>query len=316
MYRHLCIATFGVLLLVLLTLVACGTFPAISPATDVVTPLNTPVGTNDQETLAAASTQERINADYRAAASAEISRDNAQATLNSANATLSAAQTQDQNNANAIAAQLEATVVFVRANARATLVAAGSTQSAALTRDAIRQTQTQYALQVTQAAGTQSVEALLIEQNKNDLAANTQTAVANVIATQTQVAAATSQWYADQVRQRAEQRQVPLNFMLVWCLPVFLVLLAGLAVWGFWRWLKIRQTNQRILENPVDKLPAPKVEVIDPQQDDSSQYLEGEGVDSRYQLTKPVDQVRRWLDEVKRKLLSSDEEDRDDHSDS
>jgi len=56
---------------------------------------------------------------------------------------------------------------------------------------------------------------MLIQQNKNDLAASTQTAVANTIATQTQVAAATSQWYADQARQRAEQRQVPLTFLWV-----------------------------------------------------------------------------------------------------
>ena len=48
-------------------------------------------------------------------------RANAQATLNSANATLSAAQTQAQNNANVIAAQIAATAEIVRANAQATL---------------------------------------------------------------------------------------------------------------------------------------------------------------------------------------------------
>ena len=56
-------------------------------------------------------------------------RANAQATLNSANATLSAAQFQDQNNANVIAAQIAAMAEIVRANAQATLVADGSTQS-------------------------------------------------------------------------------------------------------------------------------------------------------------------------------------------
>ena len=59
-------------------------------------------------------------------------RANAQATLNSVNATLSAAQTQEQNNANIIAAQVAATAEIVRANAQATLNSAGSTQSAAL----------------------------------------------------------------------------------------------------------------------------------------------------------------------------------------
>ena len=317
MRRNLCIAAIWALILVFLTLVACGVMvPAATPAPGVVILLGTPVETtNVQATLAAALTQEQNNADYQAAATAEIMRANAQATLNSANATLSAAQTQAQNNADVIAAQIAATAEFIRANAQATLVAAGSTQSAALTQDAIRQTQTQYDLQVTQAAGTQSADAILIQQNKNDLAASTQTAVANAIATQTQAAVATSQWYADQARQRAEQRQVPLTFLWMWCLPIFMVVLAGLVIWGFWRWLKIRQANQRILENPVEKLPAPGVKVIDLQQDDSSQYLEGDGIDKRYRLTKPADQVRRWLDDVKRKLLSSDKKDEDDNPD-
>jgi hypothetical protein len=228
---------------------------------------------------------------------------------------LSAAQTQAQNISNVIAAQMAATAVFVRANAQATLVAAGSTQSAALTQDAIRQTQTEYALQVTQAAGTQSAGAMLIQQNKNDLAADTQTAVANNIATQTQVAVATNQWYTDQARQRQEQIRGSVAFLWMWCLPVFIVLVVGLVIWGFWRWLKIRQANQRILENPVDKLPSPGVEVIDHQHDDSSPYLENDVVDSRYRLTKPVDQARQWLDEVKRKLLSNDKKDEDDNTD-
>ena len=259
--------------------------------------LGTPVGTSAQATLAAALTQEKYNADNQAAATAEIMCANAQATLNSANATLSAAQTQDQNNANVIAAQIAATAEIVRANAQATLVAAGSTQSAALTQDAIRQTQAQYDLQVTEAA------------------ASTQTAVANHIAIQAQSAVATSQWYTDQSRQRQEQRQGPIAFLWMWCLPIFIVLLAGLVLWGFWRWLKIQQANQRILENPVDKLQAPAAEVIHHQHDNSLPYLESDIVDSRYQLTKPDDRVRRWLDEVKRKLLSSDKKDEDDNTD-
>ena len=106
------------------------------------------------------------------------------------------------------------------------------------------------------AVGTQTAEAVIAQQNKNDLAASTQTAIANNIATQTQVAVATSQWYADQERQREEQRQGPIAFLWMWCLPMFIVLFAGLLLWGFWRWLKIQQANQRILENPVDRLPA------------------------------------------------------------
>jgi hypothetical protein len=315
MRRHLCIAAISALILALLTLVACVTIPSATPAPGVVILLGTPVGISDQATLAALLTQERNNTDFQAAATAVILQANAQATLNSANATLSAAQTQAQNITNIISAQIAATAELVRANAQATLVAAASTQRAALTPDAIRQTQTQYALQVTQAAGTQGAEAMLIQQNKNDLAAGTQTAVADNIATQTREAVATSQWYVDQARQRAEQRQVPLAFLWMWCLPIFIVLVAGLVVWGLWRWLKIRQANQRVLDNPVEKLPAPGVEVIDHHDDDSSPYLENDLVDSRYRLTKPVDQARRWLDEVKRKLLSSDKKDEDDNTD-
>ena len=83
-----------------------------------------------QATLAVILTQEKGNADFQAAATAEILRANAQATLNSANATVSAAQTQQQNNTNIIAAQMAATAEIVRANAQATLNSASSTQIA------------------------------------------------------------------------------------------------------------------------------------------------------------------------------------------
>lgn len=265
----------------------------------------------DQATLAFALTQEKNNADYQAAATAEIVRANAQATLNSANTTLSAVQTQDQNNANAIAAQIAATAEIVRANAQATINSAGATQSSALTQDAIRQTQMAD-------LATTGAQSLLLQQNQNNLAAGTQTAIANNIATQTQAAAATSQWYADQTRQRAEDRQGPIAFLWTWCFPMFLVLFAGLILWGFWRWLRIQQANQRILANPVDQLPAPVVEVIPHHHhDESPPTIESTviDVDSRYRLTNPDDQVPRWLDEVKRKLRNSDEKDEDADSD-
>lgn len=304
---------FLALVLVLLSLAACGTQPETPFAAEMG--LNTPAQQTGvlceecaQATLAAALTQEQNSVDNQAAATAAIVRANAQATLYSANATLSAAQTQEQGNANAIAAQIAATAEMERAKAQATLNSAGATQNAALTQDAIRQTQMAN-------LATSGAEALAIQQNKNELAASTQTAVANNIATQTQAAAATSQWYAAQERQRAEQRQGPIAFLWMWCLPMFFVLLAGLVLWGFWRWLKIRQANQSILENPVDRLPAPTIEIIPHQHDDNSlPYIESDVVfDSRYQpTTKPDDQVRQWLDEVKRKLLNRDKEDEGD----
>jgi hypothetical protein len=281
---------------ILLALSACVTQTAPPSASQLMlTPaqLGAPCQACAQATLSVAMTQQQINADSQAAAAAEVVRANAQATLNSANGTLSAVQTQQQNDANVIVAQIAATAEIVRANAQATLISAGSTQSAALTADAIHQTQMAD-------LATTDAQVVVNQQYKDELAAGTQTAIANLIATQGQVAAATSQSYVDQGRQREEQRQGPITFLWVWGLPVFIVLLAGLVLWGVWRRLRIQQANQRILENPVDQLQAPAVEVIH---------------HPHYQLTKPDDQVAGWLDEVKRKLLSSDRKDEDDNPD-
>ena len=255
-----------------------------------------------QATLAAALTQERSYAEDQAAATAEIVRANALATLNSANSTLSAVQTRDQNNANVVAAQIAATAEIVRANALATLISAGSTQNAALTQDAIRQTQ------MADLATTGAL-AIVNQQNSDSIAAATQTAVADNIATQTRAAAATSQWYVAQSRQRNEQRQGPIAFLWMWCLPLFIILFGGLVLWGFWRWLKIQQANQRILEQPVDRLPAG---VLYHEHDDPQPYIESDVVDVSSQPTEPDDQVRGWLDQVKRDLRKSDEKDEND----
>jgi hypothetical protein len=257
-----------------------------------------------QATLAAALTQEKNNGDIQAVASAEIVQANAQATLNSANATLSAAQTQDQNNANIVAAQIASTAEIVRANAQATINSAGSTQSAAQTQDAILQTQMAD-------LATSGAQAVLNQQGRDQLAAGTQTAIANNIATQTQAAAATSQWYVDQSRQREEQRQGPIAFLWMLCLSMFLLLFGGLILWGFWRWLKIRQANQRIPGKPVDRSPAQ----ILYHEDNPEPYIESDVVDGPHQPTKPDDQVRGWLDEVKHNLSKSDEKDENDNAD-
>ena len=308
MRRDLRFVVIGAIVLALLTLAACDGI-TVTPSTSgegMLLPISEQTSAIceacDQATLAAALTQEQNSADNQAAATAAIVRANAQATLNSANATLSAAQTQEQSNANAIAAQIAATAEMERANAQATLNSAGATQSAALTKDAIQQTQMAD-------LATSGAQALAIQQNKNELAASTQTAVANNIATQTQAAVATSPWYSDQVRQREEHRKGPIAFLWMWCFPVFFLLFAGLVFWGFWRWLQNRRTNQFILENPVDRLPATTVETIPHQHDDSPPYLESDVVEERYQHVQPDDQVSQWLDEVKRKLLKSDKED-------
>ena len=230
MRRDLRFVAIWAMVLALLTLTACNGIPvAPSAQEDGIRLLNSTQTSVlceacAQATLAAALTQDKNNADNQAAATAEIVRANAQATLNSANATLNAAQTQEQNNANVIAAQIAATAEMERANAQATLNSAGSTQSAALTQDAIYQTQIA-------AMATTGAEALAVQQSKDELAASTQTAVANNIATQTQAAVATSQWYADQERQREEQWQGPIAFLWMWCFPMFVVLCS--QVWFF-----------------------------------------------------------------------------------
>ncbi|MDP1547146.1 MAG: hypothetical protein Q8L87_14130 [Anaerolineales bacterium] len=308
MRHNLHITVSGLLALFLLTLTACDGM-TVTPSTEgeglfpMATQIGEPCEACAQATLAAALTQQKISADNQGAATAEIVRANAQATVNSANATLSAAQTQSQNNANIVAAQIAGTAEIVRANAQATLNSAGATQYAAQTQDAIQQTQMAN-------MATTSAEAVLAQQGRDNLAAGTQTAVADNIATQTQSAAATSQWYADQERQREEERQGPIAFLWTWCFPIFLVALASLTLWGFRRWLSIQQSNQRILENPVERLPL--AEVRPHRHDDRLPYIESDVVDSGYQVTTPDDQVHQWLDEVKDELLRSDEEEKDD----
>ena len=282
---HLSVAAIWLLVIVLLILASCVTQPEPSPAPEVMILLITPEGIDSQATLAAAQTQEKIYADNQAAATAEIIRANAQATLNSANATLSAAQTQQQNSADVIAAQIAAAAEIVRADAQATLNAANSTQSAALTQDAIQRTQAQE------------------QQNRDLIAAGTQTAVADHIATQTQSAVATSQWYTSQSRLRAEQRQEgPIAVLWTWCLPVLIVLFAGLCLWGFWRWLRIQQKNQLIIAQPIEK--------------SQERFLPSESdiVDDRYGVTNPDEQMSGWMDEIKRKLINR-EKDSDDNPD-
>jgi hypothetical protein len=299
MRRDMYIKAGWVLALMLLFLTACGS-PPTTPSTANLLPdsqVQPAVACEacDQATLAAALTQAENNANNQAVATAEIMRANAQSTL-------SAAQTQSQNESNAIAAQLASTAEIEQANAQATLNSAGFTQSAALTQDSIRQTQLAD-------LATTDAQSLLIQQNMDDLAASTQTAIANNIATQTQAAAATSQWYTDRERQREEQRQGPIAFLWMWCFPVFIVLLAVLIVWGFWRWLKIQQANQRILANPIARLPARTAEALDHQHGDSVSYLDTDVVDNGYQVTTPDDQVHQWLDEVKDKLRDDDKKD-------
>jgi hypothetical protein len=305
-------------LLALLTLAACGAAagtPSVSSNQALLLPMDTPTIGFDcpgcaQATLSALQTQEKSSFDSQAAATAEIMRANAQATLNSVNATVGAAQTQEKNNVNVVAAQVAATAAIVSANAQATLVAAGSTQSAALTQDAIRQTQVQYSQQVTASVATQDAIATVTQQNNNFLAGSTQTVVANLIATQTQSAVATSQWYADLVRQRDEQRQAPLTFLWLWCPPLFIIAIALICVLFFWRWMKMRE-NQQMIDMQPDQ-PRVGTGATPPIIIEHEPRRIIDVANHQYQPTKPTDHVRRWLDEAKRKLIT-DKKDEDDN---
>ena len=70
--------------------------------------------------------------------------------------------------------------------------------------------------------------------------------------------------------------------------------------------MRIQQKNQRIVEQPIEKLSAETKQSQD-------RYLppESDIVDDRYGLTKPDEQLNGWMDEIKRKLLNRDKDDDD-----
>jgi hypothetical protein len=276
----------------LLILSACYPLIETPPAEQVllVSPVSTdtPCEVCDQETIVASTAIEQDNLEDQALATAKAVGANAQATLNSVNATLNAAQAQKENDANIIAANIEATAKLARANAKATLVSAGSTQSAALTQDAIEQTQVQYDLNISEDLATENA---IVMGTQNFLTANQNAA-------KTQSAVETSQWYTVEANQLQEERQRPITFLWTWCLPPFIVLIACLVLWGFWRWIKLQQ--------------AP---LIKDQPGNSTPILKRGGSKNRLRVTNPEYlQVSRWLDAVKRTLLNSEEEDINDNT--
>lgn len=306
MAQKLLILAFAVIIIMILTMVSCGGYQTGLRATpDNRALMSTPeldIPVDDPAVAAIMLTQAQERDDAQTAATAEMARAMAQAVLDSANATLGIAQTQVQGEADQLAAELAATAQIIRANAQSTLVSAASTQMAAQTQDSIRQTQ--FA-----AFATSDAQALLNQQAEDALTAGTQTAVAEVIATQTQAAVATAQWYAAEQRQRDEQTQAAFSYVWMCGLPIFLLLLAVLALWAIWRWTKIQQNNQRILERPVQIFQSPPQQV-------APLYIDNSTVDHHPHLTAPEDQVNGWMDEVKSELLSNDEKDQNDNTNS
>ena len=309
---NLKLSFFGIftLLVILFTLVACSAAAGPTTAGTTGEPLllsmasdaNTPAPCNGcaEATLSALQTQEKSASDVHAAATAAIMRVEAQATLDAVNATVGAAQTQEKNNANIVAAQVAATAAILRANAKATLASAGATQEAAQTQDAIRQTQVQNSQKMTSDIATQNAIATVTQEQNNFLASGTQTAVDNLIATQTQSAVATTQWYTDQARQRDEQRQAPLTFLWLWCPPLFIVVIVLIAVLFFWRWMTIRE-NQQLLE-----LQAETPVIVE-----QTTHQVSETPQVSNPLVRPTDHTYWWLEEARRKLLAREKEDDD-----
>jgi hypothetical protein len=318
-----------VLIAALLILVSCDAQSRLPSVNDLLLPMATD-GSGvcvacAQATLDTALTQEQSSADAQAMATAEVMRADAQATLNSVGATLGAAQADEQNKANILAAELAATADIIRADAQATLVAAGATQNAAQTQDAIRQTQAQFSLQVTADLATQNAQATTTQQNNNLIAATTQTAVADLIATQTQSAVATLQWSADQDRQRTEQGMSQLAILGLLCLPILVIL----GILGIWRWMKIRETQQRIdmqltapyVEDPIfsqdSSRRGPRASFAAPVVIDHEPRSTSQVDLTQFQAIGPAestDPVQGWLEEVKDKLLTNEKDDHD-HAD-
>jgi hypothetical protein len=316
------ILIFCVLILFLFILAACGASssketPSVSSSGEkFFLPMSSPtVDTSSclgcaAATLSVAQTQEKSNNEIQAAATANIIVANAQATLNSVNATANAAQVQQKNQADIVAAQITATAAVANANLQATLASSAATQNAAFTQDALQQTQI-----VAQA--TSDAQATLAQQSQAMLAAGTQTTVANQFLMMTQVAVATLQWNTDQERQRQAQQEGSAIFLWTWCMPSFILMLGGLFLYGSWRWLGGKQADQRHLERPGDRLHLPRVRVIDHRPDDSEPYIEAHVSDRQsYQLTKPDDQVGKWIDEVKREISNEEKKDENGNTDS
>lgn len=317
MNRKLSVFVVLVLILTLLTLAGCDAAPSGSTSGNgLLLPMSTDASASNvcatcaQETVAAIQTQAQNGMDAQAAATAEVMRANAQATLDSVGATLSAAQTQEQTNANIIAAEVAATAEINRANAQATLVAAGSTQNAAMTQDAIRQTQAQGDIQVTADLATQNAVGTLTQQSINVMAAGTQTAVVDRIATQTQSALALSQSATQQARSRMARDQDQIAFMGMWCLLFSIPILAGLGIGIFLRLLKNRETQRRNNLQPVT--PEPASETIPPIIGQHQPLSGSSPANNQYPPFGAKDNVNSWLDEVKSKLLAENKDNNDD----
>lgn len=228
--------------------------------------------------------------------------------LNTLN-TVSLPQAQlDTSTANA---QQTATADILFAHNRATFSAATATQNAALTQTALQeteamlqQTQAQFNLQLAADSATEHAGATATQRQKEEWAANTTTAIAGVIATQTQSVISTQQEQANQIRAEEAQQQETIDLVWAWAPPLFLLIVVIAGIWAFWyleihkhvRLLPAREQPAPMFPEPVPALPVLPV-------------LQAGVVIVQEPITEPDGQMSGWLEEVKEKLLASEKED-------
>jgi hypothetical protein len=208
-------------------------------------------------------------------------------------------------------AQETATADILFAHNRATFSAATSTQYAVQTQAILQQTQVvvdeaqaQLSLRLTVDSAAESAAATGTQYRNNESAANTTTAIAGVIATQTQSFIATQQRHAVQMRQSELEQQEAIALLWIWGPPALVLVIVIVGVWAYWYW----EIDKRIRRGPGYEAPPPVFS-------SSTQPLHEPALPKAIvvivpdPVTDPTGQVSGWMDEVKEKLLDSQKED-------
>lgn len=248
---------------------------AQATATADIVRANTLATTNaSAATEGVALTQEKVNTLARqaqAAATADIQRAHTLATVNAAIATQRVAQTQEQFSANLLRAQIAATADMGRDNTLATANALSATSRAAETEAVLQQLRLQLASGATASAATQKAHTV-VEQRLNTMVIGTATALANLAAFQAANAPPAA----------------PSGGGWVWGLPLFVLSVAVVVLWGTAYWLGHKNRRAEVEAPRISYLPPHSPEVLP----------------ADYPLAEPSHrEVQGWLDDVKRKLL-------------
>jgi hypothetical protein len=208
-------------------------------------------------------------------------------------------------------AQETATADILSANNRATFSAATSTQYAVQTQAVLQQTQlvldeaqAQLSLRLTVDSAAESAAATGTQYRNDESAASTTTAIAGVIATQTQSFIATQQRHAAQMRQSELEQQEAIALLWIWGPPALVLVIVIVGVWAYWYW----EIDKRIRRGPGYEAPPPVVS-SSTQPPHESALPKSSVVIVPDPVTDPTGQLSGWLDEVKEKLRDSQKED-------